>query len=127
MGSQIIKTAAAPQPAAPISQAVRSGNFVFVSGITPFDLNLKLVKDDFEAQMRQTMSNLGAILKASESGFDRVLKCTVIVARRGDWRLMNNIYGEYWKDARFPARSVCVPTTQPDHNCDEVRPERRVN
>jgi 2-iminobutanoate/2-iminopropanoate deaminase len=101
MTRQIIKTAEAPLPAAPISQAVRSGAFVFVSGITPFDLDLKLVKDDFEAQMRQTMNNLGAILRASESGFDRVLKCTVILARREDWRRMNEIYGEYWKDQQF--------------------------
>jgi 2-iminobutanoate/2-iminopropanoate deaminase len=106
MARQIIKTAEAPLPTAPISQAVRSGDFVFVSGITPFDLDLKLVKDDFEAQMRQTMNNLGAILRASESGFDRVLKCTVILARRGDWRRMNEIYGEYWKDQRFPARTA---------------------
>ena len=106
MARQIINTADAPQPAAPISQAVRSGDFVFVSGITPFDLDLQLVKDDFEAQMRQTMSNLGAILKASSSDFDRVLKCTVILARRGDWRRMNDIYGEYWKDGKFPARTA---------------------
>jgi 2-iminobutanoate/2-iminopropanoate deaminase len=63
MARQIIKTAEAPLPTAPISQAVRSGDFVFVSGITPFDLDLKLVKDDFEAQMRQTMNNLGAIIR----------------------------------------------------------------
>jgi 2-iminobutanoate/2-iminopropanoate deaminase len=80
MSRQIINTAEAPQPAAPISQAVRSGNFVFVSGITPFDLDLNLVKGDFEVQMRQTMNNLGAILKAAGSDFDRVLKCTVILA-----------------------------------------------
>ena len=86
MPRQIINTAEAPRPAAPISQAVRSGNFVFVSGITPFDLDLQLIRDDFEAQMRQTMKNLGAILKASNSDYSRVLKCTVILARRGDWR-----------------------------------------
>jgi 2-iminobutanoate/2-iminopropanoate deaminase len=56
--------------------------------------------------MRQTMNNLGAILRASESGFDRVLKCTVILARRGDWRRMNEIYGEYWQDQQFPARTA---------------------
>jgi 2-iminobutanoate/2-iminopropanoate deaminase len=106
MARQIINTADAPQPGAPISQAVRSGDFVFVSGITPFDLDFRLAKDDFEAQMRQTMSNLGAILKASSSDFDRVLKCTVILAHRDDWRRMNDIYGEYWKDGKFPARTA---------------------
>jgi 2-iminobutanoate/2-iminopropanoate deaminase len=106
MSRQIINTAEAPQPDAPISQAVRSGNFVFVSGITPFDLDLNLAKGDFEVQMRQTMNNLGAILKAAGSDFDRVLKCTVILARRGDWRRMNDIYREYWTDGEFPARTA---------------------
>jgi enamine deaminase RidA (YjgF/YER057c/UK114 family) len=76
MPRQIINTAEAPRPTAPISQAVRSGNLLFVSGITPFDLKLQLIKDDFAAQMRQTMKNLGVILKASDSDFSRVLKCT---------------------------------------------------
>jgi 2-iminobutanoate/2-iminopropanoate deaminase len=106
MARQIINSGDAPRPAAPISQEVRSGNFVFVSGITPFDLDLKLVKGDFEVQMRQTMNNLGAILRASGSDFDRVLKCTVILARRGDWRHMNDIYSEYWKDGQFSARTA---------------------
>ena len=65
--SQAFIRVASVFPAAPISQAVRSGNFVFVAGITPFDLDLRLIKDDFEAQMRQTMKNLRAILKASAS------------------------------------------------------------
>ena len=65
--SQLSSASRPCSPAAPISQAVRSGSFVFVSGITPFDLDLRLIKDDFEAQMRQTMTNLGAILKASAS------------------------------------------------------------
>jgi enamine deaminase RidA (YjgF/YER057c/UK114 family) len=99
----------------PLSQAVRSGNLVFVSGITPFTLDLQLAKDDFDAQMRQTMENLGAILQAAGSGFDRVLKCTVILARREYWRRMNEIYAEYWPDGRFPARTAYgAPLPHPD-------------
>ena len=106
MTRKIIATAHAPQPAAPISQAVRSGNLVFVSGITPFDLDLNLAIGDFDAQMQQTLTNLGAILAAADSGFDRVLKCTVILARRGDWRRMNELYAECWPDGGFPARTA---------------------
>jgi len=103
---QIITTASAPQPKAPISQAVRSGGLVYVSGITPFDLDLKLAVGDFDAQFAQTAANLDAILKAAESGFDRVLKCTVILARREDWRRMNELYARLWPNGQFPARTA---------------------
>ena len=102
----IVETNRAPQPKAPISQAVRSGGFVFVSGITPFDLDLNLAKDDFDAQFAQTVANLGAILDAANSGFDRVLKCTVILARREDWRRMNVLYAALWPNGDYPARTA---------------------
>jgi len=65
--------------------------------------------------MRQTLKNLGAILKASDSGFDKVLKCTVILARREDWRRMNEIYAECWPAGKFPARTAFeAPLPHPD-------------
>lgn len=106
MSRVIVETAEAPRPKAPIAQAVRQGRLVFVSGITPFDLELNLAKGDFDAQMRQTMQNVGAILKASDSSFDKVLKCTVILARREDWRRMNELYAAYWPDGKYPARTA---------------------
>ena len=78
----VVSTDQAPQPNVPLSQAVRSGNLVFVSGITPFTLSLELAAGDFAAQMQQTMENLGAVLTASGTSFDRVLKTTLILARR---------------------------------------------
>lgn len=83
MAREIIATDLAPQPDAPLSQAVRVGSLVFVSGITPFTKELTLAKDDFPAQMRQVMENLTLILAAAGSSVDRVVKCTVILARRG--------------------------------------------
>ena len=106
MKRTIVSTANAPQPKAPISQAVRSGGLVFVSGITPFDRNMDLAKGDFDAQMRQTIRNLGEILEAANSDFDRVLKCTVIRARREDWRRMNELYAELWPAGDYPARTA---------------------
>jgi 2-iminobutanoate/2-iminopropanoate deaminase len=115
MTRRIIDTANAPQFKLPISQAVRSGNLVFVSGITPRSLDHKLAKGDFDAQMRQTMENLRAILEAAGTRFDRVLKCTVILARVEDWQRMNQIYAEYWRDGNFPARTAfSAPLPHPD-------------
>ena len=104
---EIIDTPNAPQLGRfPIAQAVRSGHLVFLSGITPFTLERTLAKDDFTAQMRQTMTNVGAILDAAGSGFDRVVKCTVILARREDWGAMNEIYREYFPANHYPARTA---------------------
>lgn len=102
----IVTSRKAPQPKAPISQAVRSGGLVFVSGITPFDLDMNLATGDFDAQFQQTVTNPGAILEAAESGFDRVLKCTVILARREDWRRMNELYAALWPNGDYPARTA---------------------
>ena len=106
MTRQIIATDAAPHPDAPISQAVRIGQLVFVSGITPFTREMRLAKGDFAAQMHQVMANLDAILSASGSSLARVVKCTVILARREDWRAMNEIYRTYWPGNDFPARTA---------------------
>ena len=106
MTRQIIATDAAPHPDAPISQAVRIGQLVFVSGITPFTGEMRLAKGDFAAQMHQVMANLDAILSASGSSLARVVKCTVILARREDWRAMNEIYRTYWPGRDFPARTA---------------------
>jgi reactive intermediate/imine deaminase len=106
MAREIIATDLAPQPDAPLSQAVRVGSLVFVSGITPFTKELTLAKDDFPAQMRQVMENLTLILAAAGSSVDRVVKCTVILARREDWRAMNEIYRAYWPGKDFPARTA---------------------
>ena len=79
---------------------------MFVSGITPFTREMRLAKGDFAAQMHQVMPNLDAILSASGSSLARVVKCTVILARREDWRAMNEIYRTYWPGRDFPARTA---------------------
>lgn len=103
---QIIRSEESPDVRVPLSQAVRTGNLLFVSGITPFTKDLQLAKDDFPAQMRQVMVSLEAILRAAGSGFDKVVKTTVILARVGDFRVMNEIYKEYWPQGDFPARTT---------------------
>ena len=90
----------------PISQAVRSGNLVFVSGIPGFTKDFQLAKGDFAAQMKQAMENVGAILRAAGTGFERVVKCTVLLARQEDWAAMNEIYRTYWPNGGFPARTA---------------------
>ena len=111
----VIDTPKAPQPAAPIAQAVRSNGLLFLSGITPLDTRLQLVKGDFDAQFKQVMTNVGAVLEAGGTDFAHVLKCTIILARVEDWPRMNALYASYWPNGSFPARTAFqAPLPSPD-------------
>ena len=72
MTREIIATDSVPHPDAPISQAVRVGQLVFVSGITPFTREMRLAKGDFAAQMHQVMANLDAILSDQIGAVHRI-------------------------------------------------------
>ena len=59
-----------------------------------------------EAQARQTMDNIGAILKGQGLGFGDVFKCTVMLDDMADWPAFNKVYVTYFPDGKFPARSA---------------------
>jgi enamine deaminase RidA (YjgF/YER057c/UK114 family) len=94
------------RPEAPLSPAVRAGDLLFLSGITPFEADGTLAVGDFDRQMRRTMESVGAVLTAAGASFSSVVKCTVLLARRADWPAMNRTYAEYWPERDFPARTA---------------------
>ena len=99
----------------PISDAVKVGNLVFVSGTTPFDRDGNIARGDFAAQMRQVMANIEAILAAAGSSLDRAVKVVVILTRLADFPQMNEIYRQYFKAGNYPARTtVGAPLAHPD-------------
>jgi 2-iminobutanoate/2-iminopropanoate deaminase len=103
---EIIETKDAPSPIGPYSQAIRAGGFLFVSGQIPIDpATGSPVGGEIEDQTRQVMRNLAAILDASGSGPDRVVKTTVFLARMEDFPRFNQVYGEYL-GASKPARAT---------------------
>jgi len=99
-----------PQAAAaklPFSQAVRVGDVVYLSGVLGYvPGTLKLVPGGIEAETRQTMENIGAVLQANGLTFDDVFKCTVMLADMGKWGDFNKVYLTYFKPDRLPARSA---------------------
>jgi 2-iminobutanoate/2-iminopropanoate deaminase len=97
-----------PVRGVPVSQAVKAGNVVFVSGTPAFDGNGKLAVGDFPAQMKQVMENITAVLKASGSSWDRVVKTNVLLTRSADFAEMNRTYSTYFPDGKFPARTTVV-------------------
>ena len=96
----------------PVSSAVKLGKSVFVSG-TPGYLDGKLAIGDFSAQMKQVMENIAATLKASGTGWERVVKTNVLLTRRADFDEMNRIYATYFPDGKYPARTTVIVTGLP--------------
>jgi len=107
MAKEAIFTPAGPVQGAPYTPAVKFGNMVFVSGQIPLDPSTsKIVEGDFEAQVRQCLLNLKALLAKSEMTLDDVVKTTVFLANLNDFAAMNKVYGDYFSGIK-PARS-CV-------------------
>ena len=89
----------------PFSSAVRVGDVLYLSGVigTGGDGTLP---PGIEAQTRQTMDNIGAMLKRAGRSFDDVFKCTVMIDDMKEWQAFNRIYMTYFKPDRLPARSA---------------------
>ena len=106
MSKTVISTAAAPAAIGPYSQAIRTGNLVFVSGQIPLDpATGQLLGGDIRAQTRQVLKNLAAILEAAGSGLARVVKTTVYLRDLGEFAAMNEVYAEFFSE-QPPARAT---------------------
>src|SRR5271155_3351172 len=102
----VIATGEAPQAIGPYSQAIRAAGLVFTSGQIAIDpATSQIVGGDVSAQTERVLQNLAAILTASGSGMEKVLRCTVFLKNMGDFAAMNEVYGRHFKQAP-PARST---------------------
>ena len=110
MPRTIIATDKAGRTRSPLSQAVKVGNLVFVSGTTGYTADGRIARGDFSAQMRQVMDNIKAILEAAGSSLDRAVKMNVIMAHAADFAAMNEIYKTYFADGNYPARTTIEAT-----------------
>jgi 2-iminobutanoate/2-iminopropanoate deaminase len=102
-----ILTKDAPQPIGPYSQAVQANGFLFCSGQIPLHpATGELVGgSDVQAQAKQVMENVKAVLAAGGASFETVVKTTIFLKNMGDFPKVNEIYGTYFKGAT-PARST---------------------
>jgi len=101
-----VKTEKAPKAIGPYSQGIVAGGFVFCSGQLATDpATGKLVEGGIEAETRQVLKNLAAVLEAAGSSLDDVVKCTVYLADMADFAAMNKVYAEFFK-APFPTRAT---------------------
>lgn len=103
---RIITTTEAPAAIGPYSQAVELNGTVYISGQIPVVPSTGTIPEGIEAQTRQVLDNIGAILKADGLGFDNVVKTDVYMQDLGEFSAMNAVYAEYFPEDK-PAR-VCV-------------------
>jgi 2-iminobutanoate/2-iminopropanoate deaminase len=91
----------------PVSSVVKVGKLIFVSG-TPGFKDGKIAIGDFAAQMKQAMNNVAEELKSAGAGWDRVARANVMLVRRDDFGEMNRIYGGYFSEGKYPARTTTI-------------------
>jgi len=104
---KIVSTEHAPAAIGPYSQATIGAGLVFVSGQLPINPETgEFASNEIEGQTRQSLNNLKAILEASGSSMDNVLKVTVFLKNMNDFAAMNKVYGEFFKEGVYPARSA---------------------
>ena len=103
---KIISTSEAPAAIGPYSQGVRVGSTIYYSGQIPLDPKTgQVVSGGIDIQTRRVMESIGGLLKAEGLGFENVAKTTIFLADIGDFQIVNEIYGSYFKHAP-PARST---------------------
>jgi len=105
--AEIISTDKAPAAIGPYSQAVKAGNLIFTSGQIPIDpATNTIVEGGIEVQTERVMENVKALLEASGTSLDKVVKTVVFIKDMNDFGKVNEIYARYFK-TDCPARS-CV-------------------
>lgn len=111
---KIIFTANAPAPIGPYNQAVLINETLYTSGQVALNpATMELVLETIEAETKQVMENLKAVLEAADMTFDNVVKTTIFIMNMGDFTRINSVYGAYFDEATAPARETvqvaCLP------------------
>ena len=106
MEKTIIQTSNAPDPIGPYSQAIRTGNLLFISGQVALKPGSgELAINDIIEETHQVMQNLKSILSEAGMTFNNVVKTTIFLSDMELFGQVNQIYGKYF-DADFPARET---------------------
>jgi len=102
----IIYTEKAPAPIGPYSQAVQTGNMLFISGQIPIDPETNhLISGSISDEAKQVMQNLEALLTSAGFSFENVVKTTIFLSDMNHFAAVNEVYGSYFK-SDYPARET---------------------
>jgi 2-iminobutanoate/2-iminopropanoate deaminase len=115
-----VATPDAPQAIGPYSQAIKANGLVYTSGQIALDpATGTLVDGSFDEQVHRVFRNLDAVLRASGSSFDRVIKATVYLTDLANFQAMNTIYAEYFGTHK-PARTTVGLSQLPKGGAVEI-------
>jgi len=107
-----IRTESAPLPIGPYSQAVQVGNFIFLAGQIGIDPETGQLAEGTEAQARQVMENLAAVLEQAGATTDDIVRCDIHLIDLSEFGLVNKIYAGYF-NAPYPARVTVESSALP--------------
>jgi 2-iminobutanoate/2-iminopropanoate deaminase len=114
-----ISTTKAPQAIGPYSQAIISGDLIFVSGQIPINPDTGVISaTDITTQTEQVIKNIRAILEEAGSSLSKVVKTTCYITNMLDFRAFNEVYGEYFTEK--PARACVEVSKLPKNSLVEI-------
>ena len=106
MSKKPIHSDSAPSAIGTYSQAIRSGNLVFLSGQIPLDpATMEVVGGDFEARARQVFENLRAVAEAAGLSLDNAVKLTIFLTDLNNFATVNSVMADYFEEP-YPARAA---------------------
>lgn len=106
MKKEIITTIKAPAAIGPYSQGIKQNQMIFTSGQLPINSKTGQIPEGIEAQAKQSLENVKAVLEAGGSSMENVIKVLIFLKDMNDFTKMNDVYAKFFTKA-FPARS-CV-------------------
>jgi len=120
MSKEIISTDQAPQAIGTYSQAVKTGNTVYLSGQIPLiPSSMEMVEGNIDAQIRQVFDNLQAVANAAGGGLEHVLKLNVFLTDLSNFPVVNEVMAEYFQQP-YPARAAVGVAALPKNAAVEM-------
>ena len=110
MVKEIISTKNAPGAIGPYSQGIKKGDFIFVSGQLPINVQTGEMSEDIKEQTKQSLNNVKEILEETGASLDDVVKVTVFLKDLSNFSDVNEIYGQFFTK-NYPAR-CCVEVSK---------------
>ena len=119
MAKEVVYSANAPEPIGPYSQAIKTGNMLFISGqIAIQKPSGNLITGDIVEESRQVMKNLSEILKSGGMDFSNVVKSTIFLKDMNNFPKVNEVYGSYFKEMPPARETVEVSRLPKDVNVE---------
>ena len=110
----VINTDQAPSPVGPYNQAISVNNMLFISGQISLNPETgEMIQESIEAETKQVMHNIGAVLHTAKLDYSDIVMCTVYVTSMDDYSRINTVYAEFFDSETAPARALVEATALP--------------